>query len=209
MDEDNDPSRDALLAALHQNWEHARHVEVQRFWFGSVYAAIVAGVVVVMDKSSRVDVIVMTLFLIALTVSGLVVTLKTGLVFHHFKAHATRISRELAIGNAIAESLYQHTNPAVRTPIVLSVGPMFLVAQLLGLSVMSGFLVYTTILRNYSPAIRYIVALLFGATVFTLTLIVIFKYARMKMGAINEHVANLVFEGRCHKQSEQTTLKDY
>lgn len=190
MSNDN-PSDEALIAAFNQNWQHARHSENQRFLFASVYAAIVAGSLAVVDKSSPTDIITLGIFLLALTVPGIVVTIKTGLVFHHFKAHAQRISRELAIEKAVADSLYLHPKESVQTPIYLSTGPWLLMVYLLSLAGIVTILFVALLSVFFSGLVQYGLSLALGVVISAALGYAIYRYSQRKMGDIDEYVESL------------------
>lgn len=43
-----EPTEDALIAALHENWDHARHIESQRTSMANIYFLVISGLVAVL-----------------------------------------------------------------------------------------------------------------------------------------------------------------
>lgn len=205
MTSDSQSSTKKLAIAIDQNWEHARHAERARFWFASVYSAIVAGTLAVVSRGVPANpvtisgrtypttILVIVSFLGLLAVAGIFVTVKLGLVFHHYNAHARRVAEQLGIDRAIATPLYDHPDPKIETSIVLSVGPWFLAIYLLSLSGLVGWAYYTVTDDLGEGALASVVVL-------AVVCVVTFGYSIYKMQNIDRYVDSLT-------EDEQTLLE--
>ena len=209
MTDGDELSVDELTLAINQDWEHARHAERSRFWFASVYSAITAGSLAIVSqgpaaetmdvfgRSYPVTILLVASFLGILALAGIFVTVKLGLVFHHYNAHARRMSRRMGIDQAIANPLYDHPNPKVKTSLILSAGPWFLSIYLLSLGGILGWMSYVVTGELVTSVVLALVALTvaFGMT---------FMYSIRKMGYINDYVESLDGD-----DAEQMMLDDY
>jgi len=98
---------DLVVAALRQNWDHARHIESQRLWLLAIYVAIAAALGFVAVHPGDPFLRVGATFL-ALCVTAIVwgVTFKLGLAFANQVWHADRCARRLAIQSLDEENRY-------------------------------------------------------------------------------------------------------
>ncbi len=95
MNADKDPYK--LL--YEQYWLHARHVENERLWFTNIYAALVAGVFVILGRldlsSHNIELVVRLsfLFLFALSLIGFFLTFSWTAAFTLFSRLAQNLAR--------------------------------------------------------------------------------------------------------------------
>ena len=155
------PSDESLREALRLNWRHARHAEKQRFWFSSVYAAIVGGSLVilgtglfdepaifrVMGYSIPLGPTALLAFLSFLTFTGIVIVLKTALGFYYHATQAKEIAEKMDLGEwsgGTYGTLLYSANEEINTILLLSIGPWYLLMYLAVLAILSGIVVYVT-----------------------------------------------------------------
>jgi uncharacterized membrane protein len=87
--------RDAnLRTLLEQHWLHARHIESERAWFMSVYAAITGGILTYMSASDAAGLWPIC-FLIALTLVGLCLTIRWKQAFEHHRNKIEETAKSL------------------------------------------------------------------------------------------------------------------
>ena len=86
--EEDSSNLEVLLAILEQNWVHARHQEEERMWFTRMYAIIVTGVIGFVSIRGLKDSFFLILFLIYLSITGIIATYKLSAEFHN---HMTKI----------------------------------------------------------------------------------------------------------------------
>lgn len=155
------PSDESLREALHLNWRHARHAEKQRFWFSSVYAAIVGGSLVILGTGLFDDPAIIPVFgygiplgptallafLAFLTFTGVVIVLKTALGFYYHAAQASALAETMGLGEwsggTYGTPLYAG-DEEINTILLLSIGPWYLMMYLAMLAILSGIVVYVT-----------------------------------------------------------------
>jgi len=79
--------KNELLTILEQNWLHARHIENERLWFTNIYAIIVAGMIGILSINGFVNsslmMTLLSIFLIYLSLLGIIATYKLSAEFHN------------------------------------------------------------------------------------------------------------------------------
>jgi len=99
------PSEQALLTAMEQNWEHARHQENQRLNLFNIYAVLVAGIIYVVGLINEVWIRLLLIYFLAfLSVSIYLAFLKWNAEFSNHIAAIQSISRELRLLKEMEEA---------------------------------------------------------------------------------------------------------
>lgn len=157
MGRDSQITEDALVTFINQNWEHARHAERSRFWFTSVYSAIMGAAIVVLGQGVPshpkvvfgveypTTILLISAFLGFITVAGILATMKLGLVFYYYSTYARKAIQEWGIDPVIAPPLYSHPDSQIQTNIVISDGPWYLAIFLVGFSGLIGWTRYVLV----------------------------------------------------------------
>lgn len=110
---EKNPHRESLIAALEQNWLHARHVENERLWFTNIFVIVVAGVLAFIGEFKALINNPLVLFLLILSGLGLILTIKISDEFdNHIKGVRTIIKLLRLEGNMAIPLVYEeHTTP--------------------------------------------------------------------------------------------------
>lgn len=193
-----DPSDESLREALRLNWQHARHAEKQRFWFSSVYAAIVGGSLVVVGTGLLAEPAVfhvfgygipfgptsLLAFLSFLTFTGIVIVVKTALGFYYHAAQAKLLARKMNLGEwsggTYGTPLYD-ANEDINTMLLLSIGPWYLMMYLTMLGILSGIVMYVT-------TDRLALSVGVGGLVFGLAVASCYAYLKRRLNSIETHL---------------------
>ena len=89
-----------LVAIYEQHWLHARHVENERLWFTNIYAIILAGTLSLLSIPTYSGFYVAVLiFLLSLTMIGILFSLKVKLTFRWYTAKAMQIMKDYKLDN--------------------------------------------------------------------------------------------------------------
>lgn len=98
-----EPSQGALLAALEQNWLHARHQESQRFWLLNVYLLITLGIVSLISAKGffTITAVISLVFLFILSLSVFLVLIKLNAEFSNHIRAVQWIAEKLKLIKAI------------------------------------------------------------------------------------------------------------
>lgn len=187
---DNDRHTEALIGVFNQNWSEARHSEKQKYWYGSIYSAIVAGVLVlfgtgVFDDSNSIVPAALLIFLLLLTLTGIIIIIKTGLAFFHHSVQAHEVAKTLDVADRnsgiYGTPLYPHTE--INTNLLLSVGPWYLATYLIVFSALLGnALLLLGVPLSYSAVVSAIVLFLSSG--------VVYVYSVRKMRKMREILQN-------------------
>lgn len=183
---DND---DVLVEVFTQNWVHARFVEKQKYWYGSIYSAIVAGSLVLFNSDDFRDVqgqsvfgyniplfqITVISFLFILTLVGIVIIVKTGLVFYTHALQSLKIADKWDLDGQdpkiYGTALYSIAGED--HSLLLGVGPWYLGLYLLVLSGLVGgvLLTFSDIFDFITPTLAIVISGFVFALSFTFVLI--------------------------------------
>jgi len=86
---------------LRLQWEHYRHIETERYWFMSVYSAIIGAILAITLKSSDTisiwDQNLITIFLILLTFIGFLINVRWSQALNHFATNIETVSKDLKV----------------------------------------------------------------------------------------------------------------
>lgn len=131
MTAQGNPTTASLHILLEQHWLHARHIESERAWFMSVYAAIAGGMLTYMSASGAAGLWPIC-FLIALTLVGLCLTIRWKQAFDHHRSKIEETARSLHMA-ADVNVLARHVWKILRTRYLF---PSFYFIVLVGLIVL-------------------------------------------------------------------------
>ncbi len=84
-----------LRTLLEQHWLHCRHLESERAWFMSVYAAIIGGVLAFLADKGFKEGEWAIYFLMWITIIGLLLTIRWSSAFEVHRKRVNKIVREL------------------------------------------------------------------------------------------------------------------
>ncbi len=86
---------------LKLHWEHYRHIETERYWFMSVYAATIGAILTIALKSSDAipgwDQNLIIIFLMGLSFIGFLINLRWSQALKHFGINIEIISKTLGV----------------------------------------------------------------------------------------------------------------
>lgn len=142
-------NKELIKSIFEQNWLQVRHVESERLWFTNIYAAIMAGVLAFIgrgvEEASFSFYVPLLLFLILLSVIGVIVVLRLNLAFYQHAAYVLIIAEAYGVGK-YAESLwrwkvYGKTKRNLRDAL-FTVASMFLLFYLISLGGLLAMLTY-------------------------------------------------------------------
>jgi hypothetical protein len=94
MSKQQDEQTENLRELLRQHWLHCRHIESERAWFMSVYAAITGGMLAYIFTSEVKD-LWPFYFLILLTLIGLLLNFRWKQAFEHHQEEAEAVANRL------------------------------------------------------------------------------------------------------------------
>jgi len=86
---------------LKLHWEHYRHIETERYWFMSVYAATIGAILTITLKSTDAipgwDQNLIIIFLMGLSFIGFLINLRWSQALKHFATNIEKISKTLSV----------------------------------------------------------------------------------------------------------------
>jgi len=86
---------------LKLHWEHYRHIETERYWFMSVYAATIGAILTIALKSSDTipgwDQNLIIIFLMVLSFIGFLINMRWSQALKHFATNIEKISKTLSV----------------------------------------------------------------------------------------------------------------
>jgi hypothetical protein len=147
--EDTHLSGELIKSIFEQQWLQLRHVESERLWFTNIYAAIMAGVLAFISKGGEETpfefYMPLLLFLVLLSVIGIVVVIRLGLAFYQHAAYVLVIAEAFGVGKYV-ESLwrwkvYQKKKRSFRDAI-FTVASMFLLFYMVSLGGLLAMVTY-------------------------------------------------------------------
>jgi hypothetical protein len=102
MASDGEPRADALRLILEQNCLHARHVESVRLRFTSIYVVVVGAVFALIGSGKLQDRPFILVFLLALSIAGIVVTHNLEGAYRNHVARARETAAALGVDKYFA-----------------------------------------------------------------------------------------------------------
>jgi hypothetical protein len=170
--EDTHLSGELIKSIFEQQWLHVRHVENERLWFTNIYAAIMAGVLAFISKGSEETsfefYMPLLLFLILLSVIGIIVIMRLGLAFYQHAAYVLVIAETFRVGQYVEclwrWRVYQKKKRSFWDAI-FTVASMFLLFYMVSLGGLLAMVIYVYI----KSAILSILVIMMIIPIFALT----------------------------------------
>jgi hypothetical protein len=96
---------DLIQEVLRQNWEHARHVEVERLRVTNFFILMIAGFLAYFGRAEIMFPVFINIFLLVLTVIAFLICIRLECEFHQHALLATLIAEKLGLGKCMGRPL--------------------------------------------------------------------------------------------------------